>query len=189
MPMEKNIEIFGSDKDHPSDMSQGGFRFFEANLLSLPVRSKSGEPFYRATSKDITTQLNGIIQGFGETNIFPDIALSASKSQTEFGEFPLIQNPALFGEFAILMDKENMDTAAEELPLLARNSLDNGQSSNLWYEEVVPRQTRFVFFVAVPNDLSSSFDNHFDKYVHNNVIQIGANATVGYGYCKFNKIN
>jgi len=58
--------------------------------------------------------------------------------------------------------------------------LENGQSANLFYEEVVPRETRFGFKIQ-----ASGIDSYFDTIAD---IQIGANATVGYGFCSLTKI-
>lgn len=73
----------------------------------------------------------------------------------------------------------------EELPVIARNYLKNGISENLWYEEVVPRESLFVFTLLAPKgDITK-----FDEQVNGKIIQIGANATIGYGLCLFTKIN
>ncbi len=68
----------------------------------------------------------------------------------------------------------------ESLPIIARNCLDNGVSVNLWYEQVVPQQTVFYTFIQA--------DETFVTALEDKIVQIGANATIGYGYCKFTKI-
>ena len=72
----------------------------------------------------------------------------------------------------------------ENLPVVARNYLDNGESKNLWYEEFVPRETVFGLLVQGPEALMSVFSGQIDG----KVIQLGGNATVGYGYCLFSKM-
>ena len=83
--------------------------------------------------------------------------------------------------------------ASEELPVVARNQLDNGESQNLWYEELVPHESVFGFMVQIPIDLSDgenlNFNCDFTEHLNNKVIQIGANATVGYGYCLLTLLN
>jgi CRISPR-associated protein Cmr4 len=68
----------------------------------------------------------------------------------------------------------------EKLPVIARNNLENGQSTNLWYEEIVPRETVFYTFISAPE---GNRKIEFDK----SVLQIGANASVGYGFSEMYK--
>ena len=79
------------------------------------------------------------------------------------------------------------------LPVLARNHLDNGISQNLWYEEVVPHEA--VFFTAVLTDGTSSgdealesFDQHITGEKGYSLVQFGGNASVGYGLTKISKV-
>jgi len=82
----------------------------------------------------------------------------------------------------VLFAKKDWDALLDRLPVIARNNLENGISTNLFYEEVVPRQARFVAFVMRPSthDLLTS-----ELVKVNHRVQIGANATVGYGQCQF----
>lgn len=76
-----------------------------------------------------------------------------------------------------------------QLPVIARNQLENGESKNLWYEEVVPRFSRFFQFTLIPDEKNSDIDSFVaDLTDSKNTFQIGANATIGYGYCKFNTL-
>jgi CRISPR-associated protein Cmr4 len=65
------------------------------------------------------------------------------------------------------------------LPVIARNHLEDGISTNLWYEEVVPHES--IFYVPVLSDASL---DEFKKAVNGKVIQFGGNASVGCGLCK-----
>lgn len=77
----------------------------------------------------------------------------------------------------------------KQLPVIARNQLENGVSKNLWYEEVVPRFSRFFQFTLVPDEDNKSINSFvYDLANPDNTFQIGANATIGYGYCKFNTL-
>ena len=67
------------------------------------------------------------------------------------------------------------------LPVIPRNSLENGRSINLWYEQIVPRQSQFFFFVFAPEE-KINFWEDFKKTIKDNLIQIGANASIGYGF-------
>jgi CRISPR-associated protein Cmr4 len=76
-----------------------------------------------------------------------------------------------------------------QLPVIARNQLENGISKNLWYEEVVPRFSHFFQFTLIPDEKNPTIDSFVKDLLNNeNTFQIGANATIGYGYCKFNTL-
>lgn len=80
---------------------------------------------------------------------------------------------------ALLHDDDFKELCAN-LPVIARNNLENGISQNLWYEEVVPRESLFYSFVARGDEEYKLFDTqHWDR----SILQVGANATIGYGQC------
>ncbi|MCB0385066.1 MAG: hypothetical protein KDD43_06715, partial [Bdellovibrionales bacterium] len=92
---------------------------------------------------------------------------------------PILPAPAAFfhdGDFKEI---------CERLPVIARNQLESGISRNLFYEEVVPRQTRFVFFVERPKD-HDGLHEYLKKLDFR--IQLGANASIGYGVCKIERV-
>jgi len=80
---------------------------------------------------------------------------------------------------------EDFKSVVSSLPVIARNNLENGVSKNLWYEEIVPHKTLFITYIGV----TESHLADFDKVLKEELLQIGANATIGYGLCKFYKIN
>lgn len=69
-----------------------------------------------------------------------------------------------------------------DLPIVARNQLEDGLSNNLWYEEIVPHESIFYFAVMYP-DNNDSFKK-FDEELRSNIIRFGGGASIGYGYCK-----
>jgi CRISPR-associated protein Cmr4 len=84
----------------------------------------------------------------------------------------------------------------ENLPVIARNSLDEqGISQNLFYEEVLPRRSVLWFMTGThalfADGDAECFQKMFkffeDKLVTDN-IQMGANASVGYGVTSIAKI-
>mgnify|MGYP006918586234 FL=1 len=91
-----------------------------------------------------------------------------NKIQTICGRTPIIYSSEQFKDFC----------EDDELPIIARNCLENGESKNLWYEQVLPRET-------VLGTLLLSSEDTLAKVLNGKVIQIGANATIGYGYCEF----
>ncbi|MEM6342923.1 MAG: type III-B CRISPR module RAMP protein Cmr4 [Bacteroidota bacterium] len=92
---------------------------------------------------------------------------------------------SLFGENLALFHHEDLKQLCTNLPVLARNKLNNGQSVNVWYEEVVPRETRFLLLLTRPTT-NRDFVDHLSA---DSVVQIGGNASVGCGYCLINPIS
>lgn len=100
----------------------------------------------------------------------------------------------------IILGDDDFDILVSDyfLPVIARNQLENGISQNLFYEQVMPRQSRFVFWTDCfperrsKNDTgvresNDSFKNGITKAKR--PVQIGANASIGYGYCKIKHLN
>lgn len=198
-------KIFGSDnrKGKNENLEQGHFRFFSAKLLALPVRSDH-DFYYLATCPEILTDFLKDADLFGidlpeelKTKILELSKLSIQEDQPIFwgGSSKIIrledwnssQQTGKSGLEALLsidriamLHASNFQTLCKELPVIARNHLENGISTNLWYEEIVPRETRFYFPVIGPdNSFRGSVKTHLKDQ-----IQVGANATVGYGVCK-----
>lgn len=68
----------------------------------------------------------------------------------------------------------------QEYPVVARNCLnEQGISENLWYEEIVPHESVFYFAVLAGNQYIREFKEGMEQ-----VIQFGANASIGYGLGK-----
>jgi CRISPR-associated protein Cmr4 len=95
------------------------------------------------------------------------------------------------------MHLDDFATLCKNLPTVARNALDNGISENLWYEELVPRETRFY---ATVEALGSSTDAAVETAVEDldgaitaangrRHVQLGANATVGNGRTLWTPLN
>lgn len=156
-------EMFGSEPKAPSDkVQQGKLRFISAELLAFPRPSEQngGQSAYDLC---YVPQLLG--EWIDKVGLF-DAKITIN--DTDWKDIDL----AAFKELT------------EELPVIARNQLDNGESKNLWYEEFVPRETIFGMVIQGEKDLLEKFD----AAVNGKVIQIGGNATVGYGYCLFTSI-
>lgn len=222
-------EIFGSENN------SGAYRFFQANLLALPLRSNK-KPYFLCFSDEILYGLissmnnNFIDEGRLPKNIMVNLKngisfINSNKGNSKGESFfanagqigsdkikiedcDVINNDSnaakVIESMACLIEGKSEDAGclagklafaghdtvfknfAKNLPVIARNHLDNGQSDNLWYEEVVPRYAMFYFFIGVPKN-NKLFDE-FNRILEDNIVQIGANATIGYGYCKINKI-
>lgn len=180
--------IFGTDKGEGGKMLQGNYRFFEAQMLVIPIRGKGNIPFYHATSKQMLELFNNHSKNLG-IDVSVKYTEGTDNTDSEYkGKNAIEKDTNFLGENLLILSNKEMEDAAEYLPIIARNKLNNGQSENLWYEQIVPRESRFYFFVAVPKG-DTHFIQNFNANLHNKVVQIGANATVGYGYCKISKIS
>ncbi len=84
----------------------------------------------------------------------------------------------------ILLNHEDFKNlvSADNLPVIARNQLDKGESKNLWYEQVIPRFSIFVMPLIHTNNYFEKFNSILTK---DGPVHIGANASVGYGFTQF----
>lgn len=164
---EDRIVIFGSDKKgEKSNTQKGEAVFFDASLLKLPVQDDN--TFFKLKSS------NGV-----EKQFFDFIGTFGVEDDKEHS----LRNKVMAGcelcesdeKFKELCDDEN-------LPIIARNKLENGESKNLWYEQVLPAESVLYTVILTDND-------KLVKALNGKIVQIGANATIGYGYCKFEKIS
>lgn len=119
--------------------------------------------------------------------------------RTYFQDMEITQFKALeqlIGKNPVVMENTAFRKLSESLPVIARNKLENGESKNLWYEEIVPRESRFYTIITkavkwAGSEQDFSYAECFDSHVVENkkLIQIGANATIGYGKTQFTKLN
>ncbi len=206
--------IFGDTKGNI-----GKYTFFNCNLLSLPVRSNK-KSFFRAVCKETIEELVSTINNFSihiDISILRELIDLASEKEKGFDYFIIFENyddledisiegykcehqqfekvkqlESVLGENIVLTSNEVFNELTKELPVIARNHLEERKSQNLWYEEVVPRESIFYTTIKIEdNEESEDFDkqhgyiDEFNKNITgNNVIQIGANASIGYGYSR-----
>ena len=212
------VEIFGSkskadapkdptQKRAPKSMKQGLNNFFEGKLLSLPIRSDH-HFYYRATCPLLLQECHDYILQFSKEHpLIKDLktllGLTVSEEEpiylgNDHGPIRLEDWKAMYNDqsipesvkkemgdrIAILHDNDFKELAGQ-LPVIARNYLENGISDNLWYEEVVPREAIFYTMVS-RHEEKNKLNEYLEK--KNHLVQLGANATVGYGLCTFKKI-
>lgn len=181
MRPEERVEIFGSDKTGKQEPKKGNAIFYDAQILFLPVQDDNNL-FTYATSEAVLKHMESRLELFGIKNLNPNVFKVAGNS----GYSEDWQRD----DFSSLCSDEN-------LPIIARNVLENGQSKNLWYEQVIPAETIFYAVIQEPDfyTIIQKPDTPIKKSggllaeaIKNKIIQIGANATIGYGYCKFDLI-
>jgi CRISPR-associated protein Cmr4 len=206
--------IFGGSNNEDSHTT-GAYSFFEAQLLTRPVRSNV-KSYFNATSPAV---IDAFLQTIKDFEIEFDETLQ--EALTKFSELkPSKNKPFIFENItnAILEDDEavvnDFDTSKIQeflgndlvlfddgdfkelvLPVLARNFLVDGMSKNLWYEEVVPKKSKFFFCIGKATNLDpkdkaqkiDGFENRFNN--EGSKIQFGANKSIGYGYSKVTKVS
>ena len=163
------IHIFGSDKvkengkSRNSDTQKGQYTFFDANILFLPIQSDT--KLYELVTCEAV--LDSFIK---QVKLLTGEILDKEEVKSKF-------------ECTKVVSKEKFDELCSDdnLPIIARNVLENGESKNLWYEQVVPAET--VFYTIIDDNGDGILANMIGD--DNCIVQIGANATIGYGYCIF----
>lgn len=211
------IRIFGNEKkseDSPGKLSPGSHTFFDADLLVLPVRSNV-RPFFRAISPDrladFLEKANLFLSVEKQNELGKQMAVLLE--QEAIKGTPLVFNhdennirienwqaenkkdiqidsaEKLLGKNIALLHDDDLKMLCGELPVIARNSLDNGISQNLWYEEVVPRECRFYSFLAYAEKEDYKLWDELNSTGKNfkTLLQVGGNATIGYGLCEIIK--
>jgi len=189
---------------------QGSYRFFSAHLMALPLRSNK-RPYYLAISPGVARQildlfdaleypidsgLKNELKNLATVNIENPSVKEATQGLAieDFEQFDKLTigltnlgNLLHSSDIVVLPDEEfNKVVSNENLPVVARNYLENGMSKNLWYEQVIPRFSVFVMPVMYPAN-----DPHFQQFhktLTANLLQIGGNATVGYGYARVESV-
>lgn len=206
---EERVAIFGVDKNDKKEViietQKGGCLFFDAYLLLLPVQDDKN--LYKLVAcKKILEQYKDLLNVMGINLTYPDLIDELKKCDTHFngeeeGSEQSIISFEAFQEYC----------SNDELPIIARNSQMG--TGNLWYEQVLPQKSIFGTILIAPSSIVVSrkekskneqdpkkvkyeyipisvpnIDKTITKTFDKQIVQIGANATIGYGYCKFIKI-
>lgn len=193
------------DKVFGSSDNNSAYRFLSANLLAIPLRSNK-KPYFLATCPYIIKQLQNDTANFGYPidlsafqNFHPEkgkpiVFINDTNELNELliEDFQEFESKAIPEKYPIFEDCENLMILNNEdfkeicndfnLPVIARNKV--GEDKNLWYEQVVPSKTLF-YFTLMHNEENLA---EFEKILVSDIIHIGANATVGYGFTKISKL-
>jgi len=187
--------IFGAPGK--GDVSKpGAYRFLDAHLLARPMRAESGSAsFVNVTTVEILHSFLNTVEDFFGNSIGKSIpSLDFTSSQ-----FLTTKNVGVEGAPSSMLSEEQMQKFAwltdligqnyaitqnirdYDLPIIARNNLENGISTNLWYEEFVPHGSVFYMVILTPEkDCKLDFSEP---------VQIGGNASIGYGFTKIEEID
>lgn len=196
--------IFGREAKGVNESETGAYKFLGADLVALPVRCNF-EQYVMGLNSEVAKAINNKSQLLTGNEIFnavdsgnklfykanePNYPVYAE--DTDLSAKLAYQKPlkntsgltSLDSKYASF-NNEAFAAISKNLPVIARNTIENGKSGNLWYEEVVPHQSVFITFVYTTSDHITEFENRLKE----DIIQIGGNASIGYGLCKFHKIN
>ena len=91
----------------------------------------------------------------------------------------------IFNKEFVILSNEKFKELVGNLPIIARNHLNNGESKNLWYEEIVPRESMFYF--GIDMGIEDNSIKLFDEIIKD-LVYIGGNVTVGYGACQIKEL-
>lgn len=189
MSPAERIAIFGADKQkNMEDTMKGRCIFFDAQLLLLPIQDDNN--LYRLVTSD------------EQIKKFLSLAKSMGVDYN-YNEFidALCEIDKHFTKNLILEHKEFKELCEDdELPIIARNCLDG--KGNLWYEQALPSKAIFgtllvsedkvnIITKAANKQEGDSIEIKLPETIskfNNKIIQIGANATIGYGFCRFLKL-
>ncbi len=192
----------GNEKSEQSS-HPGNWQFLSADLLSRPVRSDK-VPYVHATSSELIASLISKLTAFdldvprelndlalhkpepGNPLVFDRSLQDATIEDLDWNRAACHESAfstsawlkEVLGEHLVLL--HHSDLCDIELPVIARNYLVSGESKNLWYEEVVPYDARFGVFILQDAEHNQAFETALQE----NHVQIGANASIGYGLCQ-----
>lgn len=185
-------KIFGSEPKETTKRKPGALRFFDANLVSLAARcSGSDIPFVNVTSSKLLNRLADLYHDLGVSDVqcLKDLTSQSNRevSVEDVGKVKYCNDENrswMVGDHIAMIDDDNQlkqlcdDT---HLPIITRNQLDDGVSNNLFYDQVLPRYSHMSTIVMGDKPILDDFCNA----LNNQIVQIGAHATLGYGFCQF----
>lgn len=174
---DKINNFFGSDKKGGN--TAGRLKIMGADFLAMPVRATKGmEAYYLVTTQTALKRYEDVYRIF----IGKDVTWENEQVVDCEADFIPLKEVVLFGDKKLhIVNEESYKEI--DLPVMARNHLENGVSKNLWYEEIVPHDSIFTFAVIANQDDKALLDD-FKKCIDGKVIQFGGNASIGYGLCK-----
>lgn len=164
------VKLFGKKVGGEENCEAGEYRFLDASILSIP-RPSVNAPFVQVTCDEVVTELQDKASLFG-------VGLGDNEKDTILDLANVLEtNKCSYEDFKKYCEND-------ELPVIARNCLKDGESKNLWYEQVLPRKSCLAFFILHDD---GEINKAFDSAITSVPVQIGANASVCYGICVIKK--
>lgn len=197
---EKMINsVFGTPCDKDSIGNGGSYCFFNADMLYRPMRAAGPAPSVNVTTIKMIENFKYMCETFSlglpsglmdfslsESDFINPFFVSDSKFNTVEGDDVTVIDNNNLAALKTTMDNKAFAIANSldqySLPIIARNNL-RISTGGLWYEEYVPRGSRFYMLVLTPDN-----DDENIKKVIPEIAQIGGNSSIGYGYCRFTEV-
>jgi len=198
MSKEEIKNVFGQESG-AEEIKAGEYKFFDAKILGRPMRvNDNSMASVMVVSVDSVNAFIRLMNDFGintfgkkliekidfdNLNFVSECCKSiegedVGKVPDQAKEVMNKLSSVIGSQYAIVKDFNEYD-----LPVVARNKLDNGESKHLWYEEVVPHDSIFYTLILTPDD-NMKLQMEEEKF-----IQIGGHASVGCGFTKWTKID
>jgi len=210
----ENIQqIFGNEKDEFENEGNkpGKVKFYEARLLTLPLRATK-KVYYHCTSPSVILEYLDAIETFcgdGEAENLKCVIKGLNFDGIEFSIFENetdleVEDYIRYNKVEIESEKEKLikkyldvdirnlaifnddifkEICEGSIPVVARNKIgEDGTSENLFYEEVLPRRSKLWFMLGF--DENETINPKFKERLTSDIIQFGANASIGYGVSK-----
>jgi CRISPR-associated protein Cmr4 len=202
--------IFGAEENKP-----GVLKFYDARLLTLPLRATK-KVYYNCTSPMTIIDYLYVLEAFCNNKDAESLKQFIGKLEFDATDFIIFTEESGLeiedycnykvvtidnglevlikkylevdpANLAIFSDELFKEICEHSLPVIARNKIgDEGTSENLFYEEVLPRRSRLWFMLGFDENIS--INNEFEKKLFSDLIQFGANASIGYGVTKISLI-
>ncbi|ORU00265.1 CRISPR-associated RAMP Cmr4 [Anaerovibrio sp. JC8] len=174
---------FGDD----NAKTEGALKILSADMMAMPARASEGDKaFYMVSPKSSQERYDQLRKSFAipETDDFSGEDYTDSTNVAVEG-IKVEEKIVVAGDTVYSMS--DAEFRMIELPVMARNCLENGISKNLWYEEIVPHHSTFVFPVIVRDDAVDSLRG-FKNAIEGKIVQFGGNASIGYGLCSLTTV-
>ena len=210
--VKKIRPIFGYEDKEKKETRAGEVKFLQAELLALPTRSNK-QLYFLATTPQI---LNDFIEGYElltkksidlevPETLEENICISTDDKNCWIEDYEVkghndvlvkkISEKLFDGKPLALMREDIFKSIS--LPIITRNKIAKTEDddNNLFYEEVIPRRSVFYSYVITPNNIDpedSDLEKVFKTFIQDmqeENIQIGANASIGYGLCQFKEVS
>ncbi|MDQ2178590.1 type III-B CRISPR module RAMP protein Cmr4 [Marinifilum sp. D714] len=195
--------VFGSvpnsRKTKSNKQNIGSYIFNDSHLLAFPLRANDA-PYYMATCPEVFNKFTNanvpdinkavLIGGERKNSQIEDLEENDFEEKDPFTEETTKLLKDQLGTKIIVLPFKEFKKYCNNLPAIARNYLENGESKNLWYEEVVPSKSIFwtdIIDGTETNEINKKIEDTFSK-IEESSVQIGANASIGYGQCKFKSV-
>jgi len=209
------------------DFSPGHLIFFEAQMLTIPLRA-SENVYYDSTSIPTLLEYLDCLDDFFNAKVKTEklrnwlISLELKDSDfiyfegsdgleiEDFSNGKKLGIPNSLVQSSLkdlcqidikklaIFDKDIFTRiCTDSIPVIARNQIkEDGTSGNLFYEEILPRRTKFYFMIGYDKylkekepDIKEKFEDKITDTDNKNIFQFGANFSIGYGFSKLHKIN